>query len=271
MEVNTQPLQKDEYLKDGVIHCKNCNEPRQTTINIFGKDKIVRCICECQNQKYLKEEEEIKQKEKLRQIKELKVKSLLGSRYSDVNFENISSGNETFNKALERCKKYCNISNKALEEGWGIYIYGSSGTGKTHLTACMCNELTNQLKQCLFTNFFEISKSIRNTFNNNGESEVNLIERLSHVDFLFIDDIGTELLKKNGEDTWLQEKIYDIINKRYNNKLPTIFTSNYSLSELLNSRGMMDKTVDRILEMSTAIIKIEGKSYRQVSKVSVPF
>ena len=43
---------------------------------------------------------------------------------------------------------------------------------------------------------------------------------------------------------------------------PTIFTSNYSLQELVQDRGLLDKTVDRILEMSTAILKVEGRSNR---------
>ena len=146
-----------------------------------------------------------------------------------------------------------------------MYIYGESGLGKTHLTACMCNELINQYQQCLFTNFFEISKLIRASWNRNADAEV-VIRKICDIDFLFIDDLGTEKLQKNGEDNWLQEQVFDIINKRYNNKKPTIFSSNYSLNELITDRGMMQKTVDRINEMSTAIIKLTGTSYRAKKK-----
>ena len=125
----------------------------------------------------------------------------------------------------------------------------------------MCNELINKRQQCLFTNFFEISRLIRSTFNKNIEAEV-VIKRICDIDFLFIDDLGTEVLRKNGEDNWLQEQVFDIINKRYNNRKPTIFSSNHSLNELITDRGMMEKTVDRIMEMSTAIIKLNGTSYR---------
>ena len=125
----------------------------------------------------------------------------------------------------------------------------------------MANELIRQYKQVLFTNFFEISKSIRATFKGNG-NEIDLINKIANVDFLFIDDLGTEKVTKDGEDTWLQDKIFEVINKRYNNMKPTIFTSNYSLQELVQDRGLLDKTVDRILEMSTAILKVEGRSNR---------
>ena len=135
----------------------------------------------------------------------------------------------------------------------------------------MINELINQYRTVLFTNFFEISKIIREAYNKRN-SEEELINKITSVDFLFIDDIGTEVLKKNDEDTWLQGVVFDVINKRYNNKKPTIFTSNHSIQELISQRGFMPKTVDRIIEMSSLILKIEGKSFRiENRKNKLPF
>ena len=45
--------------------------------------------------------------------------------------------------------------------------------------------------------------------------------------------------------------------------MPTIFTSNYSIQDLINDRGLEVKTADRIAEMSNAVIKLEGTSYRE--------
>ena len=136
----------------------------------------------------------------------------------------------------------------------------------------MVNELIKQHRPTLFTNFFEISQIIRGTFNSSKNNEIDMIEKISNIDFLFIDDLGTEKVTKNGEDNWLQEKIFEILNKRYNNKKPTVFTSNYSLEELINARGLMEKTVDRILEMSSLILKIEGESHRIKNRSNeIPF
>lgn len=267
MEQNMQnsvdiKLDEDEYKKDNVIYCKKCNTKRTTTINLFGQEKVVRCLCKCQSEEN-KEKEKIQQEvERQIRISRLQESSLLSNRYKNTNFENTKiEDNQSFNIAFNRCKKYCENCDEILKKGFGIYIYGDKGTGKTHLTACMANSLISQYKTVLFTNFFEISKSIRATFKRIG-NEIDLINKISNVDFLFIDDLGTEKVTKEGEDTWLQDKIFEIINKRYNNMKPTIFTSNYSLQQLVQERGLMDKTVDRILEMSTAILKIEGKSNR---------
>ena len=91
------------------------------------------------------------------------------------------------------------------------------------------------------------------------------MNKLANIDFLFIDDFGTELVTKDGEDLWLQEKIFEVINKRYNNNKPIIFTSNYSLVEMIKDRGIAEKTVDRISEMCETM-KLEGKSYRLKAK-----
>lgn len=259
---NTE-LQDDEYIENELIHCKNCRTPRQTIVNPFGKDLKVRCICKCQAEERDREEQRQRDIDKQVKLEKLKVNSLLGTRYQNNTFEKTERGhNKSFDEALARCKRYCDIADEVLKKGYGIYIYGDKGTGKTHLTSCMAHELISQYKQVLFTNFFEIGKAIRSTFNGNG-SETDLINKFSNIDFLFIDDIGTErVVSTNGEDLWLQEKIFDVINKRYNNMKPTIFTSNHNLQELITDRGIMDKTVDRIAEMSTAILEIKGASYR---------
>ena len=266
--LNLIPMNIDNTYEgeDGLLYCTKCHTRRCTKepVPMFGRRMPV--TCDCMKEAERKEQEREEQEAKMRQLDRLRGASLLGDRYKDTTFDKTDlSRPDDFQKAFRRCRKYCQIPDQALEHGYGMYIYGDSGTGKTHLTACMCNELISQLKQCLFTNFFEISKLIQSTWNGNNDASV-VIKRICEVDFLFLDDLGTESLTKNGEDNWLQGQVFDIINKRYNNKKPTIFSSNYSLNELVKDRGMMDKTVDRIGEMSTAMIRLSGESYRRKSK-----
>lgn len=256
---------------DGLPYCKNCHTLRVTKNIVPVLNRRMPVWCECMKERERKDKERDEYLRRMAHLSRLKSASLLGDRYSAVTFDTTElTENESFIKAFNRCKKYCEITDKALSEGYGIYLFGDSGTGKTHLTACMCNELINQYQECLFTNFFEISRLIKSTWNKNSEAE-NIVKKICEVDFLFIDDLGTEKLQRNGEDNWLQEQVFDIINKRYNNRKPTIFSSNYSLNELITDRGMMQKTVDRITEMSTAIMKLTGSSYRMKNKPKAPF
>ena len=106
----------------------------------------------------------------------------------------------------------------------------------------MANELLSKCVPVLFTNLFEISKAVKSTFNReSNQTEQNLIERFANIEVLFFDDLGTEIFSKSSGDTWLQSLLFDIINKRYNSKKATIFSSNHSLNELINDRGIAEK------------------------------
>lgn len=252
----------EEYIKDNIIYCKNCDTPRMCE-GFFGR--MVRCICKCQAAERDREEELARQKERLRIVDKIKKASLLGEKYKDVTFANTEKPTPEFTNTYNRCKRYCEVAREVLDRGIGIYLFGSKGVGKSHLTACMANELMDNYYSVLYTNFSEISKYIRSTFNKTTETEYDFLERLSSIDFLFIDDFGTELVTKNDQDLWLQEKVFEVINKRYNNNKPIIFTSNYSLRQLYEERGIADKTIDRINEMCE-IMKLEGNSFRRKVK-----
>lgn len=251
----------EEYVKDGDIYCKECNTPR----TCFGFTKKVRCRCECQTKKLKEQQERDKRAERLRQLEKLKVASLLGERYKNVTFGKTDMDNPDFAKVADRARNYCAAAGKVLAQGVGIYLYGAKGTGKTHLTACIANELMSNYYSVLYTNFSEISKSIRATYGSRNESEQAFIDKLATIDFLFIDDFGTESVARDGDDLWLQEKIFEVVNKRYNANKPIIFTSNYSLADMIKNRGLADKTVDRISEICE-VIKLDGQSYRLKAK-----
>lgn len=128
----------------------------------------------------------------------------------------------------------------------------------------MANDLMSKCVPVLFINLFEISKAVKSTFGREtSQTEQALIDKFSNIDVLFFDDLGTEIFTKSSGDTWLQGLLFDLINKRYNCKKATIFSSNYSLNDLINKRGIAEKTVDRISEMTSgAVMKIEGTSLR---------
>ena len=251
--------------------CKICGEPTQYLVNIplMNKQFLAHINCRCERKKLeIQRENELKQ-EKLAKIAELKNLSLISKRYENVSFESTQTGhNDSFDKAFEHCKRYCENHQKVYENGNGIYLFGAKGTGKTYVTTCIANELLKKCVPVLLTNLFEISKAVKSTFQNGfHESEQEFFERFEKVSFLIFDDLGVETFTKNDRDTWLQTLLFDLINRRYNAKKPTIFSSNYSLNELVNLRGIADRTVDRISEMTSgAVLKFDGESVRSKFK-----
>jgi len=252
---SSDDLKDDEYIKDNIIYCKKCNTPRSKYFEEFKKMAYGRC--KCQKEADDKEEADNLKKERFIIFNKLFDNSLIGNRYKKVSFDstNLDETSEDFKKAFSRCKKYVSNFDSLTENGESIYLFGDCGTGKTHLAMCIANYLLNKFRTVLFTNFSDIAKNIIN-------SKDDYLGRISTVDLLIIDDVGTQIVQKNGGDNWLQEKVYEVINNRYNVKKPAIFTSNDSLSDLIDVRSYLKKTVDRIAEMSAAVIKLTGKSYR---------
>lgn len=255
-------LRDDEYIKDDVIYCKECGGNRLYVHNNFR----ARCKCKCQSAKIEREtkerEREIERQERMGKFKSISI--LEDERYKTARFENTETGhNPLFDNAYIRCKKYCEVSSEVFRDGLGLYLYGeSTGTGKTRLAACMANELIRQGYTVVIANFIGISTLLRSTFGKAGGDETDYITRLVNLDFLIVDDIGTERVQSKDGDLWLQEKIYEILNKRHAAKKPTIFTGNHKIQNLVTDRGFTNKTVDRIAGMSNAVLNIEGASYR---------
>ena len=249
--------------------CSVCGAKIFRTAEFMGIKRTFKVMCKCMQKQQEEEKLSREKQEKMLKIEKLKCLSLLGERYKNVTFENSKTGiNSSFDRAFKRCHKYCELYEETIKNGYGIYLFGDKGTGKTHLTACMANELLSKCVPVLFTNLFEISKAVKSTFNReSNQTEQNLIERFANIEVLFFDDLGTEIFSKSSGDTWLQSLLFDIINKRYNSKKATIFSSNHSLNELINERGIAEKTVDRISEMTSgAVMKIEGASLRNTKK-----
>lgn len=240
-------------------YCDNCGDPCEKTVGNY----IYHVDCKCEKMARLNAK-----------INKLKKLSLLGERYKDVIFESSKTGaNPQFDKVFNRCEKYCENFKTCLENGHGMYIFGDVGVGKTHLTACIANELLKNCVPVLFTSLFEISKAVKSTFNRtSSNTEQDLINQFASIEFLFFDDLGTEILTKNETDTWLQCLLFDLINRRYNARKPTIFSSNYSINDLVSLRGLLDKTASRIAEMSqSAVMKITGESQRGKFTEKLPF
>lgn len=259
---NVMPMKDDEYWDENIgdFVCKVCHTPTTAHDDEIHPMRI-RCWCKCKKDADEKRQEEVRNFAKQQYIQELKEKSLLGELYRDASFETTDTDrDESFLEAMEWLKKYCNNAEEVIQKNYGLYLYGNIGLGKTHLMACMIDCLTKQFFTCYTTNFMKIQQMVFN-----GKEE-ELMRIINNVDFLFIDDIGVELITKDGKDSWLQSKVYDIINTRYNRNKPVIASSNYSKMELYKLKNLEDRTLDRLNSMTKKDIKIEGKSYRRISR-----
>jgi DNA replication protein DnaC len=112
-------------------------------------------------------------------------------------------------------------------EGW-LVLQGSTGCGKTHLAAAIVNFRYQAGKSALFVVVPEFLDHLRSTFS--PESKISydrLFEQVKTTPLLVLDDFGEQ-----STTPWAQEKLYQVINYRYNAKLPTVITTSRLLEEM---------------------------------------
>ncbi len=111
--------------------------------------------------------------------------------------------------------------------GW-LTFHGGYGCGKTHLAAAIANHRLNGGHPVLFINTPDLLDHLRATFSPLAETGYD--ERFAQVrnaPLFVLDDFGAQ---SNTE--WAQEKLYQIFNHRYNERLPTIVTTNEKLEAI---------------------------------------
>ena len=95
---------------------------------------------------------------------------------------------------------------------------------------------------------------IRETYENNTKSENELIEIYSNADMLIIDDLGTEKISN-----WALEKLYTIIQNRYENGLPIIITTRFNKEGLIErfsyskDPDLVDAIISKLYQMCFGI------------------
>ena len=138
-------------------------------------------------------------------------------------------------------------------EGW-LVLQGGFGCGKTHLAAAIANYRLQRGHPVLFVVVPDLLDHLRATYR--PTSEVAYDERFEQVrtaPLLILDDLGTQ-----STTPWAQEKLYQIVNYRYNERLPTVITSNCELKEI--DLRLRSRLVDSEL---TTVVHIRAPDYRR--------
>lgn len=193
------------------------------------------------------------------------VRALVGEAYVDMTFGTLPPPQrKDHQNALMACRQFCDHWESVVEKGQGLYLYSpKAGTGKTSLLACMRNDLVHRGCRCAFANAAELMKQAQNRGSVWEGSRMYSYSMFMNVDVLLLDDIGVQNLKpQNGFSEWVQEEMYYIIDHRCKNRKSTVFSSNYSPNQLNSERGYDFKTVDRIHELSSLVLRLDGDSFR---------
>lgn len=246
------PRGTDTYTgEDGLLYCANCNTAQQSRIEVFGVTKVVPCVCKCMQEARQREEERQARLDKMQEVR----------RFRDMGFTDRDMMAHTFaaddgaNPALTRAAHaYVDHFKEFRKAGKGLLLYGSVGTGKSFVAACIVNALIDMGYPCLMTNFSRLIDAVNAQW---GERQTYL-DSLSRFELIAIDDLGVE------RDTgYTNENVTVIVDSLYRAKVPLIITSNYTPKQLTGEDEIRRKRVyDRLLERCHPI-EVTGESRRK--------
>ena len=158
-------------------------------------------------------------------------------------------------KQLRFCKNYAEQFQPGISKG--LQLIGNPETGKTTLLAAICNELMQKHFVCLFIQLSTLLDIFTDYSGNHFGSASKLLNKLTKVDFIALDDIGRETYTDKR-----MEHAFKIIDTLMISGVTVCISANQDRIKRLMSISGMEATVDRLKDMSPTIIEFKGKSFR---------
>ena len=240
--------------------CDVCGESLFMDIEILGKMRTVRCVCECEKEEYQKRKEWEKNQKKIQRLEKLRKYSLMDDRFEGCTLEAWSDdiGNAKLKRIVER---YIEHWTEMLESNIGLLVHGDPGIGKTHAAFTIANEIIDRYNTPVIAiSSIGLLSRIKETYAKYGnEAEIDIINRLKNAQLLIIDDFGAE-----QKTVWATSMLYQIIDSRYRSGKPMFITTNLTLKQLqekLTADDGIDRIYDRIVEACQPV-EVKGKSNR---------
>ncbi|MGZ6360298.1 MAG: ATP-binding protein, partial [Ktedonobacterales bacterium] len=146
------------------------------------------------------------------------------------------------------------------DEHQSLMLTGPFGTGKTGLLAGLTREVATLYvaggrpdRRITWTTSVALMDALRAGYEDGTGAEK--LERAKACSLLIIDDLGADKPKE-----WVLERLFTIINERYEGKRPTFISTNYGIEELAERIG--PRVLERLTE-TARIIEVTGANLRR--------
>jgi DNA replication protein DnaC len=228
------------------VNCALCEDTGWKTVTVDGVDRVTRCACA-----------------RARTLERRLRESRIPPRYQRCTLDTfLTYQNEELLRAVESAKRFAQAFPVVQK---GLMLIGPPGIGKTHIAVSVLRQVIHQTgARGLYYDTRALLRDIRSTYNPvTHTAEMDVIRPVMEAELLVLDDLGAERLTD-----WVEETMSLIVNMRYNERRPTIFTSNY---EDLPDEGDMNSLLVRVgfrlhsrLREMCEFLEYDGPDYRNL-------
>lgn len=186
--------------------CDVCNDTGWKTVETDGVPRVTRCEC------WLQQATE-------RALSGARIQK----RYAHCELSNFEQHYDSLRDAYRKAVRFVDQF-PAVDKG--LLLIGENGVGKTHLAVAVLKAvIRNKRIQGYFYEAGDLLKLLKDTYASDT-NEMDVLRPVLEADLLVLDDLGVE---KTSE--WVQETLGHVVNIRYSERRPTVFTTNLVDSE----------------------------------------
>lgn len=181
----------------------------------------------------------------------------LPRRYEGVSFDRapVTDIARTAPDQVQAIRRYVRRVAENLDAGKGLWLQGDVGTGKTTLAMLVSKAALDAGRSVAIYSLPRLLNLLREAIDSE-EGKLDLLDRLTAVDLLHIDDLGAE-----ARTDWVLEQLYSIVNARYEAERAIVATTNLMPDELSERLGA--RTVSRLVEICGDLIPLHGEDKRR--------
>ncbi|ETR68194.1 MAG: primosomal protein DnaI [Candidatus Magnetoglobus multicellularis str. Araruama] len=187
-------------------------------------------------------------------------------KYRLMTFDRWDTNREDGMQVIKKAYDYINNTiNGASNRNW-LYMHGENGLGKTHMAIASARQIAiNNLWEPCVVRWSEYCTLIQQSWHDRSLKPDWNFTRESRI--LVLDDID-----KKPSTQWALGQLYEILDIRDINNLPTIITTNRSIGELsefwsnnIDTKGLSRSIISRIMGQIFKVIYFKGEDYRFIS------
>jgi DNA replication protein DnaC len=169
---------------------------------------------------------------------------------------------------VREVRQYVRTIREQLDAGRGLWFTGDVGTGKTTLAMLISKAAMEAARTVAIYSLPRLLAQLRDTYQDDAQYSLNeLIDRLSAVDLLHVDDVGAE-----QTSPWVLEQLYTIVNTRYEDGRAILLTTNLVTKdgdEALKEQ-IGERTVSRVYEICGDAKPMFGEDHRLETSFPLP-